>query len=96
MKHQPFQSRAVASAGYDAATRRLEVWFTSGRRYEFFDVPPSVYEWFVRAKSKGTFVTRLINDKYRYREITESPEPEDLEAALRASLEGLQKPLADA
>jgi len=90
MQHQPFRSRAVVSAGYDPAARRLEIAFTSGRRYEFFEVPESVYQWFVRAKSKGTFVTRLINDKYRYREITGSPQPEDLEAALRASLDQLE------
>ena len=62
-------SSALTDARYDAQTRDLDVWFVSGRRYRYFNVPPQVYESLIRADSKGMFFNANIRDKYVYREL---------------------------
>lgn len=87
MERSPLASRTVLSAGYDAERQVLELEFSSGRLYQFDGVPPATYQWLVRTSSKGSFVARMINGRYPYRDVTHaSIEPVDLEAALRASL----------
>jgi hypothetical protein len=95
MERTPLESRAVRSAGYDPERQTLELEFATGRVYLFEGVPQSAYDWLLRTPSKGVFVSRLINGRYPYRDITqpqEQPEPErDLEAALRASVDAVQQ-----
>ena len=91
MERTPLESRAVRSAGYDPERQTLELEFATGRVYLFEGVPQSAYDWLLRTPSKGVFVSRLINGRYRYRDITQQqPEPEsDLEAVLRASVDAV-------
>jgi hypothetical protein len=87
MDRSPLASRAVVSAGYDAASGTLELEFLSGRIYQYEDVPASAYEWLLRTRSKGTYVSRMINGQYSYRDVTPRLEDlGDLLAKLRASL----------
>jgi hypothetical protein len=87
MERSPLASRTVLSAGYDAESQVLELEFSSGRTYQFDGVPRATYEWLLRTPSKGGFVTRMINGRYPYRDVTlAASEQPDLEAALRASL----------
>jgi hypothetical protein len=87
MERSPLASRTVLSAGYDAERQVLELEFSSGRVYQYDGVPPATYDWLLRTSSKGGFVTRMINGRYPYRDVTQAKsEPVDLEAALRASL----------
>jgi KTSC domain-containing protein len=95
------RSRAVVSAGYDAATLELELEFSSGHVYRYDGVPPAVYEWLVRVENKGGFVRRMIQGRYPESALGRSqPGPlaaadgASLEDALRASLERLGKPPA--
>jgi hypothetical protein len=91
MERVPLTSRAVASAGYDGATRTLEIEFTSGRVYRYRDVPASVYEWLLRVPSKGVYVSRSITDRYEFEDVTHpsaAPADGDLEALLEASVRG--------
>lgn len=93
MERTPLESRAVRSAGYDPERQTLELEFATGRVYLFEGVPQSAYDWLLRTPSKGVFVSRLINGRYPYRDITE-PEPQlepqpDLEQSLRASLDAV-------
>lgn len=95
MQRSKLESRAITSAGYDPSTRLLEIEFSSGRVYEYADVPESVYDWLVRTSSKGAFVSRMINGRYTHRDISR-PQPLSsqalpLEAALEASLAQLQR-----
>jgi len=94
MERLPLASRAVLSAGYDPATRTLELEFATGRIYQYQAVPPGTYEWLLRARSKGAFVSRMINDRYAFRDVTPPPESaqQDLSEALRASLRALEPP----
>jgi hypothetical protein len=80
------ESRVIVSAGYDAASRTLELEFASGRIYQYAEVPHGTYEWLLRAPSKGGYVTRMINGRYIHRDVTPASETTDLGEALRASL----------
>ena len=62
-------SSALTNAQYNARTRDLDVWFVSGRRYRYSNVPPEVYESLLSANSKGMFFNAHIRDNYAYREL---------------------------
>ncbi len=90
MVRTALSSKVVTSAGYDPGEQRLELEFAGARVYEYFDVPPSVYDWLLRVADKGAFATRVIGPRYRYRELCADAEPpQDLERALVASLRAL-------
>ena len=60
-------STAIRRLRYDPAERVLELEFTSGAVYEYFGVPPRVYEDFVGAGSRGRFFAYRFRDKFPYR-----------------------------
>jgi len=70
MERSPLASSSVASAGYDEVTRVLEIEFTSGRIYQFEEVPRGVFDWLLRTPNKGSYVARMINNVYRYQDVT--------------------------
>lgn len=58
MDRQPVTSSNLVSAGYDAATKTMEVEFygKSGNTiYQYHDVPKEVYDGFLAADSKGSY-----------------------------------------
>jgi hypothetical protein len=79
------------SAAYDAASQTLELEFASGRIYQYEGVPRAAYDWLLRAPSKGGYVTRMISDRYRYRDVTPAGPHDagDLVETLHASLRAL-------
>jgi hypothetical protein len=86
MERSPLASRAVVAAAYDAVNNTLELEFTSGRIYQYEGVPAGAYEWLLRTPSKGTYVSRMINGQYSFRDVTPAaPEMLDLETQLRNS-----------
>jgi hypothetical protein len=91
VQRQPVESRALRSVGYDAEAEELELEFQSGQVYRYERVPASVYEWLLRARNKGIYVTRQISGRYVERAVpqTAGTPPDALEEALRASLERL-------
>lgn len=86
MERVPLASRAVTSAGYDAATRTLEIEFTAGRLYLFREVPASVYDWLLRVPNKGVYVSRCISGRYAHEDIT-VPSAAPADGALLSLLE---------
>ena len=94
MERKALQSRAIVSAGYDPASRTLELEFASGRIYRYADVPAGTYEWLLRAQSKGGYFARMINERYAYSDVTE-PAAGSLNLS-EALLESLRKPPHDA
>lgn len=71
----------------------LEIEFSSGRIYQFEGVPLSVYQWLLRTPSKGGFVTRMINSRYPYRDVTRAvvtPSQDDLVKVLSDSVRRLE------
>ena len=65
----PLDSEALSSVGYDAARRVLEVEFTSGRVYQYFDVPEREVERLLDAPSRGHFFSERVRGRYRYRQV---------------------------
>jgi hypothetical protein len=67
----PVTSSAIVSVGYDAESRTLEIEFTSGRVYQFFDVPESVAQALRAAPSQGAFFNLFVrNGGYDFKQVT--------------------------
>jgi len=62
----PVVSSNVASIGYDENSYTLEVQFRGGGIYQYFNVPPQVFEEFINADSKGKFFHKEIKGIYEY------------------------------
>ncbi|MGE0539179.1 MAG: KTSC domain-containing protein [Dehalococcoidia bacterium] len=65
----PVSSSNVAAIGYDDATELLQVRFHNGSLYAYSGVPSSVFQRFLSAPSKGSFVHEELKDRYPYRRI---------------------------
>jgi KTSC domain len=66
MDHTPVESTTLASVGYDAAARMLELEFRSGERYRYLDVPLSLYRDLLSADSKGRFFNHHIRNRFSH------------------------------
>ena len=66
MDRIPVSSSNISSVGYDASAMTLEVEFSSGHIYQYFDVPESVYQELSRANSVGGYLAKNIKNVYRY------------------------------
>ena len=66
MHREYLNSSNVASAGYDDATRTLEIEFHSGGIYQYFDVPRPIFEGLMSAGSPGGFLHEQIRGVFRY------------------------------
>ena len=66
MRRQHVASSAISSVGYDERSSVLEVEFESGAVYDYFDVPPQVYQDLLKASSKGSFISQRVRDQYPF------------------------------
>lgn len=73
MHRLPVESSAIASVGYDARTRTLEVEFVGGGVYRYLGVPPREHETLLRADSLGAYVNRSIKPRYRVVRVATQP-----------------------
>ena len=69
MERQKVESSMLRGVGYDPETRMLEVEFTSGQVYEYYDVPPEVHAGLLRAGSLGQYFRANILDAFPYRRL---------------------------
>jgi len=61
-------STVIEKLDYCPGRRTLSVWFRpSGRRYDYFDVPPDLYRALLASGSKGRFFNARIRDHFAYR-----------------------------
>lgn len=68
-------STVIADMAYDPETGTLSVWFRpSGRRYDYFEVPATVYDALRRSPSKGRYFNAHIRDGYDFNQ-AERPRP---------------------
>lgn len=65
IKREPIESSLLASAGYDAKARVLEIEFHSGAIYRYLDVPDEIFRRLQAAESKGHFFGANIRNKFR-------------------------------
>lgn len=66
MDRVPVQSSNISEVGYDPASMTLEVAFTNGTIYQYFDVPETLYQELLHAESVGKFLNTQIKNSYRY------------------------------
>lgn len=66
MKREPVESSNLASVGYDADNKILEIEFNHGGVYQYFDVPQDVYDELMSADSHGKYFVHNIKDEYEY------------------------------
>lgn len=57
-------STNIVSAGYKEASSILEIQFSGGNVYRYFDVPHEVFSGLITADSKGVFFQRNIRGKF--------------------------------
>ncbi len=66
MNREPVTSSNIAAIGYDEASQTLEVEFTSGAIYQYYNVTQALFEQFMQAGSKGQFLAYQIKNSYPY------------------------------
>lgn len=69
---QPIDSSAILAFGYSEQFAVLDVQFQKGGVYRYFAVPRRLYELFLAADSKGTFLNQQIKDRYPFLRLTRS------------------------
>lgn len=62
-------SSNISEVGHDETTGTLEILFTSGSLYQFFDVPAAVYEQILTASSVGQYFNSNIKGNFRYAKV---------------------------
>lgn len=65
----PVASTNIVSCGYDEASQTLEVEFSNGHVYQYYNVGPDCHEQFMQAPSKGQFLNAYIRNAYPYSRI---------------------------
>ena len=67
IERTPVRSSALGSVGYDQEQRVLEIEFTNGAVYQYFDVPAEVHRGLMAAESHGRYFNQQVRDKsFRY------------------------------
>lgn len=69
MERQPIKSSNLKSVGFDSSTDELEVEFHTFSVYVYFNVPESVYNALLSARSKGQYFNDKIRDNYRNKKL---------------------------
>jgi hypothetical protein len=64
MLRQAVESSMIKSIGHDGKTNVLEVEFRTGRVYQYFLVPHSVYRELMQAASIGEYFNTRIRGNY--------------------------------
>ena len=62
----PVASSNIASIGYDAESATLEIEFTNGSIYQYFNVPTGLNDELMAYPSKGQFLNTYIRNSYPY------------------------------
>jgi len=71
MDRTPVSSSNISSIGYDKQSGILEVEFTSGDVYQYFDVPEYLHEQLMKSASKGQFLNmNIVKYNYRYKKVS--------------------------
>jgi len=66
MNRVPVTSSNLVSVGYDPQNSTLEIEFSGGSIYQYFDVPQGVYDELLASSSHGQFFSAQIKGNYRF------------------------------
>lgn len=68
MRMIPVVSSNLVAVGYDEETMTLRIQFHNGT-YDYYNVPPEVYQGLMNAPSHGKYHAAYIKNVYPYRRI---------------------------
>ena len=60
------ESSNIEAIGYDDDGQELHVHFLSGGQYVYHNVPREIFDAFLQAPSKGSFLNREIKNVYMF------------------------------
>lgn len=63
------KSSNIKKTEYDTETKKLNVEFNNGTKYEYEEVPHQTYTKFRMAESQGKFFTSEISKKFKYKKV---------------------------
>ena len=66
MNREMVASSNVISIGYDEPSQTLEVEFSNGNVYQYYNVMQDVYDKLMASSSKGQFLNTYIKNAYAY------------------------------
>jgi len=66
---EPVDSSTLLRVGYRPDSATLELTFTTGKVYQYLDVPPRIHAGLMRAESKGRYFNRHIRPRFAYRRV---------------------------
>lgn len=70
MKHHVFEnSSQVKAIRYFDDTKTLEVDFVTGKTYQYYEVPETIYEAALAAASIGKFINANVKSIFQYKQI---------------------------
>lgn len=71
MESRELSSSVIARVAYDETSNTLNVEFRNGGVYQYYEIPPDVYEELVQAESAGVYFAQNIRDVYRFARVGE-------------------------
>lgn len=78
MDRQPVESSQLASVGYDAEKKILEIEFKGGGAYQYFDVPADKHFDLMHAAENGGSIGRYfgkeVRGKFKFAKLPPAPE----------------------
>lgn len=66
MIREPVASTSISAVGYDEPSQTLEVEFTNGSIYQYYNLTAAVFDQFMQSPSKGQFLAYQIKNSYPY------------------------------
>lgn len=60
------ESSTIVRIGYDAEAQIMTVEFQKSGTYNYFDIPPHIFEGIRNAPSKGQYLAQQVKGSYRY------------------------------
>jgi hypothetical protein len=66
MNRDPVASSNLVSVGYDESSQTLEIEFSNGTIYQYYNVSPALYEQMMQAPSKGQYLNVYIRNAYPF------------------------------
>ncbi len=69
MERVAVRSTEIAIVGYEASSKTLEVAFRNGSVYHYEQVPPEMFQQFIKADSIGLYFADKIKTAFPYTKI---------------------------
>jgi hypothetical protein len=69
LKRTQIESSSIKSIGYEPEGKLLEIELRGGGIYQYFQVPPKVFDDLINAASAGRYYSKYVRAVYKYRKV---------------------------